>query len=506
MARTIFSVLLVIAGAARSASGEPLALHPANGRYFLWRGSPTILVTSGEHYGAVLNLDFDYSRYLDALAADGLNHTRTFSGTYREIPASFKITDNTLAPKPNRFACPWARSDRPGYFDGGNKFDLSRFEPAYFERLKAFTAAADRRGIVVEMTLFCPLYNDDLWKASPMNAANNVNGVGDCPRTEVLTLEHPRLLEIQTALVKKFVLELNAYDNFYFEVCNEPFGNHPGHASVAEIEAWQDAVRATIREEEARLGKRHMIFQVPVEEWRTDGTLDRLADAETIDGINFHDYQKLTYKGIVLPPMGRFMQRDLNLARVIYLWTVGHAIGKPLVFDEDNACTNGLDEESWTIHRKRAWGVVCSGGHYDMIDFSIQASGQETGTPASQAHIRTWMKHLSSFIHGVDFLHMTPVRDFAAQLPEHTIAATLANAGQEYVIYLADKREIEHPGHGDPCGGTMVFELPAGKYKVRRYDPASGEYVGDAQSIEGGEVSVDVPSFTHDVVVYIKAR
>ena len=49
----------------------PLSVHPDNPRYFLFRGRPAVLVTSGEHYGAVLNLDFDYERYLAALAADG---------------------------------------------------------------------------------------------------------------------------------------------------------------------------------------------------------------------------------------------------------------------------------------------------------------------------------------------------------------------------------------------------------------------------------------------------
>ncbi len=34
-----------------------------------------MLITSGEHYGAVLNADFDYVKYLDALAQDGLNYS-----------------------------------------------------------------------------------------------------------------------------------------------------------------------------------------------------------------------------------------------------------------------------------------------------------------------------------------------------------------------------------------------------------------------------------------------
>lgn len=58
----------------------PIRLHPENPRYFLFRGKPTILITSGEHYGAVMNVDFDTVKYLDELQARGLNQTRTFSG------------------------------------------------------------------------------------------------------------------------------------------------------------------------------------------------------------------------------------------------------------------------------------------------------------------------------------------------------------------------------------------------------------------------------------------
>ena len=40
-------------------AAQPLALLPANPHYFVYRGKPTVLVTSGEHYGAVLNGKFD---------------------------------------------------------------------------------------------------------------------------------------------------------------------------------------------------------------------------------------------------------------------------------------------------------------------------------------------------------------------------------------------------------------------------------------------------------------
>src|SRR3972149_854329 len=117
--------VLAVAGATLGHAAQPITLHPGNPHYLLFRGKPTVLITSGEHYGAVLNLDFDYRRYLDELQARGLNLTRTFSGTYREVAESFKIEQNTLAPGRGRFICPWVRGAEPGAGDGGNKFDLT---------------------------------------------------------------------------------------------------------------------------------------------------------------------------------------------------------------------------------------------------------------------------------------------------------------------------------------------------------------------------------------------
>ena len=75
----------VLSSAAWSfAKHQPIVLHPGNPHYFLWRGQPTVLITSGEHYGAVLNLDFDYLTYLDELHKNGLNLTRLFVGAYAE--------------------------------------------------------------------------------------------------------------------------------------------------------------------------------------------------------------------------------------------------------------------------------------------------------------------------------------------------------------------------------------------------------------------------------------
>ena len=52
---------------------------------------------------------------------------------------------------------------------------------------------------------------------------NNVNNLPACPREEVFTLKHPQLLEVQLAVTRKIVQELRAFDNLYYEICNEPY-------------------------------------------------------------------------------------------------------------------------------------------------------------------------------------------------------------------------------------------------------------------------------------------
>jgi len=251
--RAFLVLAVLVCGPFQATSAPaPLSLHPANPHYFLFRGKPVVLVTSGEHYGAVLNLDFDYVRYLDELKTHGLNHTRLWAGTYREVPGAFKITDNTLAPLPNRYACPWARSGEPGYFDGGNRFDLTKWDENYFARLRDFMKQASKRGIVVEMNLFCPNYEDILWTVSPMHTANNINGIGNCPRTEVYTLKHGDLVAVHEAVTRKIVRELRSFDNLYYEVCNEPYFG-------GVTREWQDRIVDAIVDAEKDMPRKHLI-------------------------------------------------------------------------------------------------------------------------------------------------------------------------------------------------------------------------------------------------------
>ena len=146
---------------------EPVRLHPDNPHYLLFRGKPLLIVSSGEHYGAVLNRDFDFRKYLAAIERDGMNYTRLFPGSYVEPPGAFGIQRNTLGPAPDRFVSPWVHA--------GGRFDLDKWDPEYFARLKDFVRSAGDHGVIVEMTLFSSTYGDPQWAVNPFNPANNGN-------------------------------------------------------------------------------------------------------------------------------------------------------------------------------------------------------------------------------------------------------------------------------------------------------------------------------------------
>lgn len=468
----IFSLLCSVA----IVSGEqPIRLHPENGHYFEWQGKPTILVTSGEHYGLLLNLDFDIPQYLSALEKDGLNHTRVFSGTYRELPGGHGIEDNTLAPAKGRYLSPWKRSDQPGYYDGGNKFDLKQYDPEYFRRLKELMTEAGKRGIVVELTLFCPLYTDGEWLASPFHADNNINGIGNWPRDETMTLKHPELVEIQEDFVRKVVAELNEFGNLYYESCNEPYARKVPRD-------WEERIVQVLHEAEQKQPQQHLISMNIA-----NGARKVENPPEGVSIFNFH---------YCTPPDVVEMNYQLNK-----------------VIGENETGFRGRHD---FLYRSEGWDfLLAGGGLYNSLDYSFTI-GHPTGDlkafrapGGGSSELRSQLGVLKRFLEQFDFIRMHPDQRCVQKVSDGLHWQAMSLPGEDYAIYVRVPIEKRPKKIEDSLRtgiqANMIVQLPTGKYRAEWIDTLTGETLKSdewEQLSEGTELSS--PKFDNDIAVRIR--
>ncbi len=433
-----------VAGAATQE--QPIRLHPENPHYFLWRGKPTVLVASTEHYGAVLNADFDYRRYLDELKGKGLNYTRLFSGVYCE---PWGEPFNTLNPPQGRYLTPWARSDTPGYADGGNKFDLSRWDDVYFSRLRDFLQEARQRGVITELTLFCNWYDDGQWRLSPLHINNNTNNVGRLDFKVVNTLRSGDVLKHQEAMVRKIVSEVNGFDNLFFEICNEP-GADGG---------WMDHMAQLVYEAESSLPKRHLIAN------------------------NEHATPHLSILNAHYDRDGSFVRKN-------------HGRNIVIGYDE-----TGFDSANDYPYRRQGWNFLLSGGGlYDNLDWSFSVAhpdGTETkwdknlggGSPA----LRQQLGILHAFLDSIDLVQMEPDKSvIAGGVPGSAVA--LAEQGRQYAIYLDGGQQA-----------NLSLALPAGTWRAEWVNTKTGQ-VDKSEDFQhdGGPRTLASPAYNEDIALRLR--
>ena len=141
------------------------------------------------------------------------------SSGYAELSPDF-----TVSPQP------WLRTGPGKATDGGLKFDLTKFDQSYFDRLRARTEALKDAGIYSGVYLFTGEFLNLFRCASdgyPFTGANNINGIDDGytegPKgTSSITMTAPNAItRFQDAYVEKVVDTLNDLPNVLWIVSEE---------------------------------------------------------------------------------------------------------------------------------------------------------------------------------------------------------------------------------------------------------------------------------------------
>ena len=483
---------------------QAIRIDPDNPKYLLFRGKQVVLISASEHYGSVINRAFDFEKYLDDAAAHKMTMTRTFL-LYRELQSA-RNPSSPCKPESPDYIAPFVRKGPGKALDGEPIYDLDTWNPEYFDRLHRFLDAASKRGIIVELTVFSNTYSPDTWALNPFRSENNLQHLNPISWEEYITLKDKELVRRQEAYARKIIQETSQYDNVYYEICNEPGGGIPGHATPADVDAWQEEMARVLRDEMRRLGRPHLLSgqQAFTYAEKNAFPMDATFAGKTFDIVNDHPLPNTLFDGKVFE-MGNFMSKELMLDQVANFCRAAYAQPKPTVLDEDNTASIYRDTTGWTIHRKRAWAALFSGCLYDYIDFSITI-GSESGTKASQAGIRTWMQHLSEFMDTYDYVHAKPDTSWIEGAAKPLVVSALVNAQHDYVAYLGDAREVTDPTAGQPLSGSITLTLPQGTYEVSLYSPATGE-ASPAITIAGGSNAViELPKFQEDIVVRARQK
>ena len=168
------------------------------------------------------------------------------------------------------------------------------------------------------------------------------------------------------------------------------------------------------------------------------------------------------------------------------------------VIADDETGFKGSDD---VTYRTEGWDfILAGGGIYDNLDYSFTPD-HEDGTAKPDAPggggrtLRKQLAILKDFLHGFDFVRMTPDNSvIQGGLPPKTTARALVEKGKQYAVYI-----------NGPGVSKLDVELPAGRYQVQWINTLSGA-VDKAETIrhDAGRRSLDAPDYSADVALSIR--
>jgi hypothetical protein len=475
--KTLF-IVLCTACCISFATADPIGRHPDNPHYFIYKGKPLVLITTDQHYGAVINADFDYIPFLDRLAEFGMNLTRIYPGGYIEIMGQY-TKGNPLGPAPDRFILPWRKTAEKGASPaiGGYKYDLDRWDPEYFVRLKDFVYQASLRNIIVEIAFFNGMY-DDRWSAQPLYNTNNIQGVGRCEFRQFTTLADKELVKRQLRYVRKIASELYRFDNIIYDISDEP--------EMQGQNSW--AWNSTLLDALIKADKYRHLY----------GETARSASPD-FTGDNRTSWIPTEY----ISPLENVLDND-------------YPDNKPIVNVESTYFPFWYGSDPEAESRAEGWYCMLGGAAGSIhlnSDFSVMNPGG-AGTD-TQSKILPQKQILMSFMGSLDYIRMSKFTGFSVSTAGAE-ARGIAEAGKQYALYLfhgtrkweewpqgqtASRLNVETGNFRD----TLRLDATPGKYRIEWVDPSSGVVAESSlKDWAGGNLVLVTPEYRCDIALRIK--
>jgi len=486
MAGRALGTALLLVMSSTATFTEPISVCTSNRHYFNYKGKPVLLISSDHHYGAIIDKDFDFAKFLNYMGDNGMNLTRIYPGGYFETPDEF-IRGNPLGPRPGRQILPWSKSTQtganPDLAEPGQpsyKFDLDKWNPEYFARLKAFVEQARQKDIIVEVAFFNQMYEVS-WPVVALYHGNNIQNVGQYEGKDfwLFSSDDPRnadVMERQKTYIAKITRELNDYDNVIFDICDEPeLWTKPG----AQVVSWIVAMKDAFLSAEKDLPKKHLLGQTV-----------RGAAAPTLSSESWNEWLPVEY----------ITYAEQALAGD-YVWN------KPIVVVETawyGAVNLNNGYEDVNSVRLETWQFMVGGGAGHINLNGEYYRGQETGGTDTHTGIVPQKKVLRDFLNSFDYVRMRQLTDYAA--PSGTISSAMTENGKQYAFYIfhgwLKNRHFWVGTPGNYQDEITLNTVPAGTYRLEWIDPATGTVKHtETRAHVGAKFVLKTPAYSMDLAL-----
>jgi len=488
---TATALTLSLGGAAASArAGNEAGPTPINGplrpsknpNYFEdATGTPIILCGSQtwntlQDWGTnrtVRPLDFD--AFVTFLKTHGHNFTLLW---YTELPKFHGLPSTETSPPDFTVSPqPWMRTGPGLATDGGLKFDLTRFNQSYFDRLRGRVGALRSAGIYAGVYLFTGeflLRFRSPTDGYPCSGPNNINGVDDgyrggSPAAAVssVTMTAPdAITDFQDAYVKKTIDTLNDLPNVLWIVSEE---------APSKSTWWNNHLITFIREYEK--GQR---YQHPIGYAALDGSPDSFVYNSDADWV---------------APSARISP------------TVSCGTGNPRckvnINDSDHSYF-GMWNDTQEKNRNYAWANFMTGNQVLFMDpylvdyprekrnLSISpVNGIGSAPDPRWENFRNNLGYLLRYSRKLNLANVTPRSSLCST--QYCLAQT-PSAGAEYLVYA-------------PAGGSFRLDLSAmpktRMLAVEWFNPATGATISQNPVIAGSSSHSFSAPFSGDSVLYL---
>jgi hypothetical protein len=440
----------------------PLRVNSSNPRYFTDGSGKAIYLTGAHTWANLLDrgtlnppkVAFDYAAYINWMVSHNFNFMRLWTAELPNHGKEVDRYDNVAGPN-----WKWARTGPGNASDGAPKFDLTRVDQRYYDRLRARTIEAGNHGIYVSVMLF----NGFEWQfetnpkdGNPFQSSNNINGI-NCPATcPTDNSQMPSAVwSCEQAYIRKVIDTVNDLDNVLYEVSNE---------AGAYSDSWQASVIHYVKQYEATKPKQHpvgMTFQ-----WTggSDSTLYRSA----ADWVS---------------PQARFPNGDGP---------------KVIINDTDHSYSwPDLRRDGKAAQRSWVWKNFTLGNNVAFMDpyLVVWPHRNSPGGSTPDPHIGVRPDNYWDTIRDAMGSTLTYANrmNLAAMSPQASLSSThycLANPGTEYLVY-------------QPSAGSFTVNLPEGTYQYEWLNPSTNRIaLSGAISVSAGNRSFK-PPFRGDAVLYL---